>query len=64
MSKAVTSHDELNEAVASEIEAQVRRDAVGLDPVTIEAIVALVLRFGPSFYKVILRLFHVTPKEA
>lgn len=63
MDKPIISHEEMDKAAASEIEAQVRRDAVGLDPLTIEAIVALVLKFGPSFYKVILRLFHVTPKK-
>lgn len=62
MSKPITSHDEIHEAAASEIEAQVRRDAAGLDPATISEIVALVLKFGPSLYKVILRLFHVTKK--
>lgn len=54
---------QLHAATAAEVEAQVRKDAVGLDPATIETIVALVLKFGPSFAKVILRLFHITPKN-
>ena len=46
----------------ADVEAQVRRDAANLSPTEIEAIVTLVLRFGPGLYKAILRLFHVTPQ--
>ena len=52
----------LHNAVASKVEEQVRKDAAGLDPLQIEQIVAIVLRYGPSMYRVILSMFHLTPK--
>ncbi len=61
MSTPLTS-ESLHAAAAQDIEAQVRKDAAGLDPSTIEQIVSLVLRFGPSIYTVLLKLFHITPK--
>ena len=51
-------------SASAEIEAQVRKDTVGLDPLVIEEIVSLVLKYGPSVYQAILRLFHVVPKKA
>lgn len=63
MSNRITRDKSLEKAASSEIEAQVRKDAAGLSPSQIEEIVALVLKFGPTFYKVILRLFHITPKK-
>lgn len=63
MSQRIKSFKTIQQATAAELEAQVRKDAAGLDPSQIEEIVALVLKYGPTFAKVILRLFHITPKK-
>ncbi len=51
-------------AAAPAIEAQVRQDAMmeELNPADVETIVQLVVKYGPSVYKAVLALFHVTPK--
>lgn len=62
MNGPVVSHEEIYRQAASEIENQIRKDAAGLSPVEVETIVAMVLRFGPSVAKALLKLFRITKK--
>ena len=64
MPSSITTAAEFHTAASSAIEAQIRKDTVGLDPLVIQEIISLVLKFGPSIYQAILSLFHVTPKKA
>src|SRR4051794_40609056 len=63
MSAPNVSASQIHSASSAEVEAQVRKDAAGLAPAEIDAIVTLVLKYGPSVYAAILKLFHVTPKS-
>jgi hypothetical protein len=62
MSVPSVTSAQIHAASAAAVEAQVRKDAAGLDPAKIDEIVALVLKYGPSVYQAILQLFHITPK--
>lgn len=62
MSAPILTSADLHAASASEIESQIRKDTAGLDPAEVQTIINLVMKFGPSIYAAILKLFHITPK--